>query len=178
MSTDRFIENMHHDPAPQPDEQLMAAEEFCPDRDDPAVNGIRPDAIAIILQDLVFRRGSRVRPISPTFWRSATVRLAALAWCVDSEVRRFSQAEVAEAIGVCRATLTAEVVKLRDLGHLDCRGGRSEAAREAYRQRQSKIWRLRRQAPTGGHAAPGQPKSGGKRQENGSKRQVKAAGNV
>jgi hypothetical protein len=172
-----LIENMHHDPGPTPAEMLMAAEEFDADADaDETIYGVPPDAIALILRALVFRRGSRVKPISGRFWRCALTRLAALAWCCDPLVRQHDQKTIAEALDVCRATLSAEIVKVRDLGALGCHGGKSQSARKSYSQRQSAIWRSRREAPAGGHIEPGQTKTAGKRPKNGSKPQAAAAG--
>jgi len=79
---------------------------------------------------------------SPRLWRTATSRLVTLAHAIGVDgIADRSLAELAASLGVSRALLSFNEVRLRDVGHLGHRGGRSDEARAVYASRARHIWR-------------------------------------
>ena len=104
------------------------------------IGRIPVDAIRVFLTLLIPCRGS-----GPTRWKTATARLLALAHAVNFEsVRSIPLTQLAEEIGLSRASLSLMNVRLRDAGGLDHRNGKSDAAREAYSKSASRVWQDRK----------------------------------
>jgi hypothetical protein len=125
-----------------PIDELIAAEEREHDEtlDLGGINAIPHDALATLVRFLL----PEGRPSSPSFWRIATKRLAALAYAINlPEVRRFPLSELGPAVGCSRAMLSLLCCELRDYADLDHRAGRSPAARETYAQRARETWNRR-----------------------------------
>jgi hypothetical protein len=81
---------------------------------------------------------------SPRLWRTATSRLVTLAHAIGVDgIADKSLAELAASLGVSRALLSFNEVRLRDVGHLSCRAGRSNEARDVYAERARRVWRGR-----------------------------------
>ena len=81
--------------------------------------------------------------------RSAFARLVALASALHIHgIGERSLESLASEIGCTRALLSFYVVQLRDFGGLDCHGGKSLKAREAYATAQ--LWRTRPKGKPGG----------------------------
>jgi hypothetical protein len=79
---------------------------------------------------------------SPRLWRTATSRLVTLAHAIGVDgIADRSLAELAASLGVSRALLSFNEVRLRDVAHLGHRAGRSDDARKVYSERASRIWR-------------------------------------
>lgn len=104
------------------------------------IGRIPVDCIRVILSMIIPERGT-----GPARWRTATGRLLALAHATGFEsVRAIPLTQLAEEIGVSRATLSLMNCRLRDAGGLDHRNGKSDAAREAYSKSASRVWQDRR----------------------------------
>jgi hypothetical protein len=129
------------DPGPIPGEEL--------DDDDRCMNieglgAIPPDALKILLAILIPKRKATDK-INARLWKTATVRLAIMAHTVDLDgIGGLTLTQLADELGVSRATLSHSAINLRDGIDLPRRGGKSDAAREVYSQRARRVWQRRK----------------------------------
>jgi len=143
-----FVENVI-DQSPLPDQMAVMLDTNDKTNldlldDEPTqVDGVPADAICRILHALVL--SSHSAPTSPAYWSHAVVRLAALAWSVDPQVRQYSQQSIAAALGKTRALLCARIVELRDLGALGTHGGKTQTARKTLSDSARRGWQNRRE---------------------------------
>lgn len=92
------------------------------------------------------RRGS----LHPNFLRAVALRWVALVWLLELPgIGAMSLAEIARQIGTSRAVLSSHVRVLNDVFGMMCRGQKSTAARDAYRQATSAAWRSGKTFNTG-----------------------------
>jgi hypothetical protein len=104
------------------------------------IAAIPPDALAIMLRFLL----PDGRPTSPTYWKQAARRLAALAHAVGvREIREHSLTSLATPLECSKALLSLLACELRDFGQLDNRAGRSATSREVYSERAKQVWNRR-----------------------------------
>ena len=105
---------------------------------------IPADALRVLLAILIPKRKISGKA-NPRVWRIATVRLACLAHAIDLDgIGALPLTQIAEELGVSRATLSHSAINLRDGLDLPRRGGKSDAARIVYQQRARRVWQRRK----------------------------------
>ena len=129
------------DPGPLPGEEIDGAD-HCMSVE--GLGAIPADALRVLLAILIPRRKA-CATINSRAWRVATVRLACLAHAIDLDgIGSLPLTQIADELGVCRATLSYASVNLRDGIDLPRRGGKSDAARIVYQERARQVWQRRK----------------------------------
>ncbi len=106
------------------------------------LSGIPRDAVAIILRLIL----PSTNPLTPQFWRTASVRLCTTAAALNIHpIGGIPLSELSKALGCTRAALSYASVNLRDFAKLSHRGGRCDAARDAYSKATREAWIRRKQ---------------------------------
>jgi hypothetical protein len=141
MQSEAMISEDLIDPAPIPGEEVDGADACLQVAE---LGQIPADALRVLLAILIPRRKA-CATINSRAWRVATVRLACLAYALDLDgIGSLPLTQIAEELGVCRATLSYASINLRDGIDLPRRGGKSDAAREVYAQRARRVWQRRK----------------------------------
>jgi hypothetical protein len=141
MQSETMIHEDLIDPGPIPGEEIDD-NDHCMSIE--GLGQIPPDALRVLLAILIPKRKISGKT-NPRAWRVATVRLACLAHAIDLDgIGALPLTQIAEELGVCRATLSYASINLRDGIDLPRRGGKSDAAREVYAQRARQVWQRRK----------------------------------
>ena len=129
------------DPGPLPGEEIDD-NDACLQVDE--LGQIPADALRVLLAILIPRRKVGAM-VNSRAWRVAAVRLAVLAHAIDLDgIGSLPLSQIAEELGVCRATLSYAAINLRDGIDLPRRGGKSDAARIVYQERARQVWQRRK----------------------------------
>ncbi|HEY8960780.1 MAG TPA: hypothetical protein VIM57_01155 [Luteolibacter sp.] len=121
--------------------EIIEAEEQHDELDLREIGRVPVDALAAFLRFILPPPVKKKDPVDPRRrWDCAKLRLAVLAKAVLPEVREMSETQLAAELGVTRSAISKACVPLRDFAGLTCHDGRTQTAREVYRQRQKAAW--------------------------------------